>query len=144
MEASPSQRAPRRRIRCKMCRQELAGREQILKHGSILEIVQPEGDESETAKSSAPAEQDHESLTKAVDLSILTDPSCSGYFVEPLKWMDHFLKDGSLSGKIICPNARCKAKLGNYDWAGAHCGCKEWVTPGFCINRSKVDEITLR
>ena len=43
--------------------------------------------------------------------------------------MDHFLKDGLLSGKIICPNPRCKAKLGNYDWAGAHCGCKEWVTP---------------
>jgi dual specificity phosphatase 12 len=21
------------------------------------------------------------------------------------------------------------------------CGCKEWVTPGFCISRSKVDEV---
>jgi dual specificity phosphatase 12 len=64
-----------------------------------------------------------------------------------------------MAGKILCPNERCKAKLGNYDWAGIACGCKEWVTPvrrsfiqlfmnlpvsrtsqGFCIARAKVDE----
>ncbi|KAF9471900.1 hypothetical protein BDN70DRAFT_938587 [Pholiota conissans] len=72
---------------------------------------------------------------------ILVNPKCSGYFVEPMKWMDHFLTDGQLAGKIICPNKKCGAKLGNYDWAGQCCGCKEWVTPGFCINRSKVDEV---
>ncbi|KAF8174097.1 hypothetical protein BJ912DRAFT_66559 [Pholiota molesta] len=72
---------------------------------------------------------------------ILANPKCSGYFVEPMKWMDHFLSEGQLAGKIICPNKKCGAKLGNYDWAGQCCGCKEWVTPGFCINRSKVDEV---
>ncbi|KAG7439997.1 uncharacterized protein BT62DRAFT_1051642 [Guyanagaster necrorhizus] len=72
---------------------------------------------------------------------ILMNPKCSGYFVEPMKWMEPFLKSGEMAGKIICPNKKCGAKLGNFDWAGVCCGCKTWVTPGFCINRSKVDEI---
>ncbi|KAG6907999.1 hypothetical protein DXG01_006534 [Tephrocybe rancida] len=72
---------------------------------------------------------------------ILANPKCSGYFVEPMKWMEPFLSSGQLSGKIVCPNTKCGAKLGSYDWAGVCCGCKEWVTPGFCISRSKVDEI---
>ncbi|KAJ6558000.1 hypothetical protein B0H19DRAFT_125381 [Mycena capillaripes] len=72
---------------------------------------------------------------------ILMNPKCSGYFVEPMKWMEPFLESGQIAGKIACPNKKCGAKLGNYDWAGMCCGCKEWVTPGFCINRSKVDEV---
>ncbi|KAF9559161.1 hypothetical protein CPC08DRAFT_763500 [Agrocybe pediades] len=72
---------------------------------------------------------------------IILNPKCSGYFVEPMKWMEFFLSEGQIAGKIICPNKKCGAKLGNYDWAGVCCGCKEWVTPGFCINRSKVDEV---
>ncbi|KAJ7031964.1 hypothetical protein C8F04DRAFT_1108759 [Mycena alexandri] len=72
---------------------------------------------------------------------ILMNPKCSGYFVEPMKWMEPFLESGQIAGKISCPNKKCNAKLGNYDWAGMCCGCKEWVTPGFCINRSKVDEV---
>ncbi|KAF5357003.1 hypothetical protein D9756_006485 [Leucocoprinus leucothites] len=78
-----------------------------------------------------------------VSAPIIVNPKCSGYFVEPMKWMEPFLQDGHLSGKIICPNKKCGAKLGNYDWAGVCCGCKEWVVPGFCINRSKVDEIAV-
>ncbi|PCH39447.1 hypothetical protein WOLCODRAFT_85674 [Wolfiporia cocos MD-104 SS10] len=72
---------------------------------------------------------------------ILANNKCSGYFVEPMKWMEPFLADGQLAGKIICPNKKCGAKLGNYDWAGVCCSCKEWVVPGFCIHRSKVDEV---
>ncbi|KAI0254635.1 hypothetical protein BJV78DRAFT_1274060 [Lactifluus subvellereus] len=84
--------------------------------------------------------------TRVIDKSsisppILMNPKCSGYFVEPMKWMDFFLQDGQLAGKIMCPNKKCGAKLGNYDWAGVCCNCKEWVVPGFCIHRSKVDEI---
>ncbi|PPR00800.1 hypothetical protein CVT24_000732 [Panaeolus cyanescens] len=60
---------------------------------------------------------------------ILINPKCSGYFVEPMKWMEPFLSSGQLAGKIICPNKKCGAKLGNFDWAGVCCGCKEWVTP---------------
>lgn len=34
-----------------------------------------------------------------------------------------------MAGKITCPNKKCGAKLGNYDWAGVCCSCKEWVVP---------------
>ncbi|EUC65419.1 tyrosine-phosphatase [Rhizoctonia solani AG-3 Rhs1AP] len=81
------------------------------------------------------------SQTPAPSPPILYNPKCSGYFVEPLKWMQPFLEKGQLAGKIICPNPKCGTKLGNYDWAGVSCSCKEWVTPGFCIHRSKVDEV---
>ncbi|KZT02973.1 uncharacterized protein LAESUDRAFT_660706 [Laetiporus sulphureus 93-53] len=74
---------------------------------------------------------------------ILVNPKCSGYFVEPMQWMEFFLEEGQMAGKIICPNKKCGAKLGNYDWAGVCCSCKEWVTPGFCIHRSKVDEVVV-
>ncbi|KAF8328192.1 uncharacterized protein EI90DRAFT_3218374 [Cantharellus anzutake] len=91
---------------------------------------------------------------------IIANPSCSGYFVEAvsesseaapmlslilplqMKWMDSFLGEGRMAGKIICPNEKCNAKLGNYDWAGVQCGCGQWVTPGFVIARGKVDEIS--
>ncbi|KLO05685.1 hypothetical protein SCHPADRAFT_839052 [Schizopora paradoxa] len=72
---------------------------------------------------------------------LLINNTCSGYFLEPMKWMEPFLEKGSVGGKIICPNKKCGAKLGNFDWAGVQCSCKQWVTPGFCIARSKVDEI---
>lgn len=58
-----------------------------------------------------------------------------------LTWMEPVLASGQISGKLVCPNDKCGAKIGNYDWAGVQCGCKEWVTPGFCISRSKVDEV---
>ncbi|KIJ09371.1 hypothetical protein PAXINDRAFT_102257 [Paxillus involutus ATCC 200175] len=74
---------------------------------------------------------------------ILMNPKCSGYFVEPMGWMEPMLAGGELAGKIACPNKKCGAKIGNYDWAGVCCGCKAWVTPGFCIHRSKVDEIVV-
>jgi len=72
---------------------------------------------------------------------LIMNPSCSGYFLEPMKWMEPFLEGGAVAGKIICPNEKCGAKLGNFDWAGVMCSCREWVTPGFCIARSKVDEV---
>lgn len=46
-----------------------------------------------------------------------------------LTWMEGQLKSGDISGKIVCPNEKCGAKIGNFDWAGVQCGCKEWVTP---------------
>ncbi|KAH8109517.1 hypothetical protein DFH11DRAFT_1626596 [Phellopilus nigrolimitatus] len=60
---------------------------------------------------------------------LITNPACSGYFVEPMKWMEPALEAGELAGKIVCPNAKCGAKLGNYDWAGVCCSCRQWVTP---------------
>jgi len=60
---------------------------------------------------------------------ILVNQKCSGYFVEPMKWMEPFLESGEMEGKITCPNKKCGVKLGNYDWAGVCCNCKEWVVP---------------
>jgi len=57
-----------------------------------------------------------------------------------MKWMDPLLGEGQMAGRIICPNEKCNAKLGSYDWAGVQCGCGHWVTPGFVIARAKVDE----
>lgn len=91
-----------------------------------------------------------------VSLSVV-DPQLITTF--QMKWMEPFLESGQLAGKIICP--KCSAKLGNYDWAGVCCSCnREWVTPvrciysqlfihkfttcqGFCIHRSKVDEVVV-
>lgn len=44
-------------------------------------------------------------------------------------WMQPFLDQGNTEGKINCPNKKCNAKLGNYDWAGVKCSCGVWVTP---------------
>ncbi|KAL1412864.1 tyrosine protein phosphatase yvh1 [Vanrija albida] len=77
----------------------------------------------------------------AAPAPILVNPKCSGYFVEPLTWMEPVLNKGEVSGKLVCPNDKCGAKIGTFDWAGMQCGCREWVTPGFCIHRSKVDEV---
>jgi hypothetical protein len=53
-----------------------------------------------------------------------------------MPWMDSFLEQGLIAGKILCPNGRCAAKLGNYAWAGVRCGCKEWITPASLGARS--------
>jgi dual specificity phosphatase 12 len=45
-----------------------------------------------------------------------------------MQWMA-FLNNGATAGKIPCPNDKCSAKLGNFDWSGLQCGCGEWVTP---------------
>ena len=62
-----------------------------------------------------------------------------------MKWMEFFLEDGQMAGRIICPNKKCGAKLGNYDWAGVCCSCKEWVTPvSFVFPSFTIDYITHR
>jgi dual specificity phosphatase 12 len=72
---------------------------------------------------------------------LLSSPSCSSYFTEPLSWMSNQLEEGQLGGKLVCPNKKCGAKLGSFDWAGSQCSCGAWVTPGFSILASKVDEV---
>lgn len=74
------------------------------------------------------------------------------------------LESGDLSGKLVCPNTRCNAKLGTFDWSGCkysglqprmrqfayvfvnaavRCSCAAWISPGFALNASKVDEVRL-
>lgn len=76
---------------------------------------------------------------------LLPSPACSSYFVEPLSWMSPILETGVLAGKITCPNKKCGAKLGNFDWAGTRasfplpfspCVCRELTRglPSFAQN----------
>lgn len=69
---------------------------------------------------------------------LLASSTCSSYFTEPLSWMQDLLEPGDLGGRIVCPNKRCAAKLGSFDWAGVQCSCGSWVVPGFALNASKV------
>lgn len=99
------------------------------------------------------------SATTGVEPSLLPSHLCSSYFVEPMSWMNPALIDGALAGKLFCPNTKCLAKLGSFDWAGSReldfdsalfrfidefgveCSCGAWVCPGFAIGVAKVDEI---
>jgi len=49
---------------------------------------------------------------------LLPSSMCTSYFTEPLSWMRPLLESGDLTGKITCPNTKCGAKLGNFDWSG--------------------------
>lgn len=42
-------------------------------------------------------------------------------------------------GKILCPNAKCQAKLGSWSWCGCQCSCGTWVCPSFQFSPSKID-----
>ncbi|TWU78454.1 tyrosine protein phosphatase yvh1 [Metarhizium rileyi] len=65
---------------------------------------------------------------------------CPHYFVEPLSWMRRELERGELNGRLACPNERCGAAVGRYDWKGIRCACGGWVTPGLSLQRARVDE----
>ncbi|KAH7061885.1 dual specificity protein phosphatase 12 [Auriculariales sp. MPI-PUGE-AT-0066] len=149
------------RIRCKMCRRELAKREHMFPHGPAPTASTSRAAAAETlAATSTPSPAAPEPVQPVTSTTTTDDdqpPSlsspptaheppminstCSGYFVEPLDWMQPILDEGLTSGRIDCPKAKCRAKLGSYDWAGSRCGCGEWVVPGFCIHRSRVDEL---
>ncbi|KAI7936887.1 hypothetical protein MJO28_015786 [Puccinia striiformis f. sp. tritici] len=188
-----------RRLRCKMCRRELAARDHILFHSPgkgqqafapqkqdmnqfRLEQVSPERNRNaqpkqpiensarlsglsnlrialppnhidrqsenntdvvENLTDNEPTNQSSSLLNnlKITSPPLSTSIDCGSYFVEPLSWMGNALQDGNLHGKLICPNKHCCSKLGSFDWAGSQCSCGAWITPGFQILRSKVDEI---
>ncbi|KAJ9132617.1 Tyrosine-protein phosphatase YVH1 [Pleurostoma richardsiae] len=71
-------------------------------------------------------------------------PPCPHYFVEALSWMRPVLEGGALDGRLVCPNHKCVSSLGRYSWQGFRCSCGEWVCPAFSLQRSKVDEVTVR
>lgn len=68
-----------------------------------------------------------------------TEP-CAHVFLHPLSWMRDTLAQGELDGRLSCPNPKCGANIGKFAWQGLRCSCGGWVTPGFGIARSKVDE----
>mmetsp|Transcript_20371 Transcript_20371/g.25719 ORF Transcript_20371/g.25719 Transcript_20371/m.25719 type:complete len:203 (-) Transcript_20371:160-768(-) len=66
-----------------------------------------------------------------------TGVRCTSYFIEEkLSWMGDM---SDVEGKLICPNGRCKARVGTYKWVGSQCSCGSWVAPAIQIPMSKVD-----
>ncbi|KAJ6440643.1 dual specificity phosphatase, subgroup, catalytic domain-containingprotein [Purpureocillium lavendulum] len=102
-------------LRCKKCRRTLATTPFIQKHTPAQTNAK--------SKSSPPSQQ-----------------PCPHYFVEPLSWMRGELERGELNGRLLCPNERCGAAVGRYDWKGIRCACGDWVTPGLSLQRARVDE----
>ena len=73
-----------------------------------------------------------------------SDPSsqpCAHIFLHPLSWMKSTLVEGKLEGRLTCPGRNCGVNVGKFAWQGLRCSCGGWVTPGFGVMRSKVDEI---
>ncbi|KAK1997201.1 phosphatases II [Colletotrichum falcatum] len=70
--------------------------------------------------------------------------ACGHVFVEPLSWMREELEKGALEGRLSCPNGSCGAAVGRYSWRGFRCSCGGWVTPGFSLQKGRVDEVAVR
>ena len=162
------------RLRCKMCRKELALGQHVVEHApgkgelsfephkrnSVRKgldsgaIGRQKG--SGVAQPAAPPAEIPPQLARVLAIRaaptrspLLPTSSCSAYFVEPLKWMTETsdLVEGVISGRLLCPNTRCSAKLGSWTWAGTQCGwCVHansgaWVTPAFALQRAKVEQV---
>ncbi|KAF7544161.1 hypothetical protein G7Z17_g10177 [Cylindrodendrum hubeiense] len=69
---------------------------------------------------------------------------CQHFFIEPLSWMRGVLEQGELNGRLLCPNVRCGAGVGRYDWKGFRCSCGGWVIPAFSLQRARVDDVVKR
>lgn len=53
------------------------------------------------------------------------------------------LELGNLSGRLECPNQKCKAQIGKYAWQGMRCSCGVWVCPAFSLLKGRCDEATI-
>ncbi|RHY08671.1 hypothetical protein DYB37_002431 [Aphanomyces astaci] len=77
------------------------------------------------------------SQRKKLKESKLGAVDCSSFFlVDTKEWMD----EASLAeGKLLCPVAKCNARLGSFGWSGSQCSCGTWVTPSVQFTKSRVD-----
>lgn len=64
--------------------------------------------------------------------------ACAHYFLDPLSWMRPELEQGKLEGRLECP--KCHTNVGKYAWQGMQCSCNEWVIPGICLSKGRIDE----
>lgn len=76
--------------------------------------------------------------------SPLPPPQCAHIFLHPLSWMREVLSEGKMEGRLACPSKKCGTNIGKFAWTGLRCSCGGWVTPGFGIIRTKVDEQVVR
>jgi dual specificity phosphatase 12 len=79
-------------------------------------------------------DRDEGSVTVSED----DDEACSEeIYINPLDWFESNLSE--MSGKLNCPNPKCAAKVGSFDWCGSKCACGAWIAPAFHMIKSKVD-----
>lgn len=120
--------------RCRRCRTPLATSPYLISH-------KPRTSQDDRSKrsSSKPTSSSNSSPPSA------TDPiNCAHLFLDPLSWMRPELEKGLLTGRLECPNPKCAQNVGKYAWQGMKCSCGEWIVPGICIARARVDEIPER
>ncbi|CAL8080718.1 unnamed protein product [Orchesella dallaii] len=104
--------------RCKKCRRILASGSNLLLHN-----------EGKTPRWPAFLSEPEEGTT-----SFCTQM----HFIEPIVWMRE--AGHNLQGKLHCPNALCKSKLGSFSWVmGCLCPCGAKVQPAFYLVPSKID-----
>lgn len=117
------QTSPQVSIKCRKCRHVLATTPFILEH-----LPPPHRDPSSHQEA-------------RTDGTPLPPPQCAHVFLHPLSWMREVLSESKMEGRLTCPNRKCGTNIGKFAWTGLRCSCGGWVTPGFGINRTKVDEI---
>lgn len=115
-------------LRCKRCRQILAGSAHIEDHDI------PESDSRQASFiKTAPNSRRIISIERA-------SLDCSHYFFkEPVKWMKQELDKSDMEGKFQCP--KCSSKVGGYSWRGSRCSCGKWMVPAIHLQEAKVDYI---
>lgn len=116
--SSPS---PRITIKCRKCRHVLATTPFIIDH-------------------KPPPHRDPSSHKASSTGTILPPAQCAHIFLHPLSWMKEVLAEGKMEGRLTCPNKKCNSNIGKFAWTGLRCSCGGWVTPGFGIIRTKIDE----
>lgn len=116
------QASPQVTIKCRKCRHVLATTPFIVEH-----LPPPHRDPSS-----------HEART---DGTPLPPAQCAHVFLHPLSWMREVLSEGKMEGRLTCPNRKCGTNIGKFAWTGLRCSCGGWVTPGFGVIRTKVDEV---
>lgn len=129
------------RLRCKQCRHDLAVAPHVLRHEpgkgetAFDYHRRDQGHKPSDSLMTNSVRDAHPALTpvlariragivaKTTQAPLLPSAQCTAYFVEPLKWMieSSGLVEGVQSGRILCPSAHCKAKLGSWSWTGFQC-----------------------
>lgn len=114
--------SPQVTIKCRKCRHVIATTPFIIEH------------------TPPPHRDPNEQRPSQLEGTPLPPPQCAHVFLYPLSWMREALSEGKMEGRLACPSKKCGANIGKFAWTGLRCSCGGWVTPGFGINRTKVDE----
>lgn len=108
-------------IKCRKCRHVLATTPFVIDH-------------------KPPPHRDPSSEKASSNETPLPPAQCAHIFLQPLSWMREVLAEGKMEGRLTCPNPKCKSNIGKFAWTGLRCSCGGWVTPGFGVIRTKIDE----